>query len=642
MKLESLTIIFLIIILPISMILSQYVEKKVNIAKTELQYDTRLLNSTYDAIKTYQLNTINNAFGDVTNSKIQDIEAAVSSFQNSLANNFGYTGYRASIMKQYVPAIAFTLYDGYYVYSPFFNTLTDVDTSNVDESYSKPEQYTDGLKPYVYYSCRYVREAYDDDFIITYSLDNYITIQGKIKGNYHYDYGYLYSIASDKLGNGIYYDKANNTCYYNGVQFHDYSNNLEDTEELKEFVGNKEYSYAKINGTKYYLEHPENDGDRRYETVSVDNGSIDINIDVNAKFFYLDSKGEKIYAQVGNYQNDRENFIKYYLAITHNKSAFEYYKNAYLFTKAVLGTVGAGYLDKAGNTVAGTGYGLSELKASNAYIWNNPALDTTSIQEYGDVKIFDGNNYEYAISSFNKHRKNIIRYVVETNLTAAISGFSSKAVSNFIMPKISETDWDIVENNVCAISFLQGINIGSKKYNGYSVVANTLTKEYIDENDIYILAKDDTTNTPYYCKVNDEFIREQSNRILSRTSSNVTYYPGIWKINFEQKLDLTTGTLKSYIPMCYKNGTTISAYIGSYTSIIGSNGLKETSIGGSGYPDIYTYLIQDDKAKNNTVLKAAYYYALGRERWGAFNINNINYELNGGNENKYFLDDYVL
>ena len=296
MKLESLSIIFIIIVLPISMILSQYVERKVNVAKTELQYDTRLLNSTYDAIKTYQLNTINNSFGDVTNSKIQDIEAAVSSFQNSLANNFGYTGSRASIMKQYVPAIAFTLYDGYYVYSPFYNTLTDLDTSNVDESYSKPESYTDGLKPYVYYSCRYVRD--NDDFIITYSLDNYITIQGKIKGSYHYDYGYLYSIASNKNENGIYYDESNNQCYYNGIQFNDYSNNSYDTEELKEFIGNTEYSYAKINGKKYYLEHSSNS---MYETITVDNGGINLTIDTNAKFFYLNSKGEKIYAQVGSF-----------------------------------------------------------------------------------------------------------------------------------------------------------------------------------------------------------------------------------------------------------------------------------------------------------------------------------------------------
>ena len=47
-----------------------------------------------------------------------------------------------------------------------------------------------GLKPYIYYSCRYKR-ANGDDFVITYSLDNYITIYGKINNMDVYDYGYL-------------------------------------------------------------------------------------------------------------------------------------------------------------------------------------------------------------------------------------------------------------------------------------------------------------------------------------------------------------------------------------------------------------------------------------------------------------------
>ncbi len=74
------------------------------------------------------------------------------------------------------------------------------------------------------------------------------------------------------------------------------------------------------------------------------------------------------------------------------------------------------------------------------------------------------------------------------------------------MPKISETDWETIENDVCAISFLQGMSLGAKKYNGYSVVANTLTKEYIDENDIYLLTKNssDQDIQDIYCKVNDK------------------------------------------------------------------------------------------------------------------------------------------
>ena len=124
MKLESLSIIFLIIILPITFVLSEYINTKVIFAQTEMQYDDKLLNATYDAVKAFQLNTVTNAFSDVTNSKILDLEAAATTFYNSVATNFGYEGYNSSEMKDYIPAIVFTLYDGYYIYSPYINVLT--------------------------------------------------------------------------------------------------------------------------------------------------------------------------------------------------------------------------------------------------------------------------------------------------------------------------------------------------------------------------------------------------------------------------------------------------------------------------------------------------------------------------------------
>ena len=155
MKLQSLAIIFIIIIMPITMVLSEYVNNKIKTEETELLYNTRLLNSTYDAIKAYQLNTVNNAFGDVTNKKIQDIEAAAKTFYNSLNSNFNYTGYRSEVMKEYVPAVVFTMYDGYYTYTPFSNTLTEVQSGEYDSTYTEDASIEEGLKPYVYYVSKY-------------------------------------------------------------------------------------------------------------------------------------------------------------------------------------------------------------------------------------------------------------------------------------------------------------------------------------------------------------------------------------------------------------------------------------------------------------------------------------------------------
>ena len=153
MKLEHLLVIFVIIILPISMILTEYVHNQIKTLDLQMSYDEKLTNATYDAIKAFQLNTINNATSDLANSKLRDIEASVNTFFNSIATNFNMAGYNEDILKQYVPAIVYTMYDGYYIYSPFTNTLTSEDYG-AGSTYQNGERVS-GLKPYIFYSCRY-------------------------------------------------------------------------------------------------------------------------------------------------------------------------------------------------------------------------------------------------------------------------------------------------------------------------------------------------------------------------------------------------------------------------------------------------------------------------------------------------------
>ena len=166
-------------------------------------------NATYDALKAFQLNTINSDTSDLANSKLRDIEASVNTFFNSISNNFNITGYNEDTLKEYVPALVYTMYDGYYIYSPFTNKLDQNKTNEItgdngeinkksdaeilndreDATYKDGEKIS-GLKPYVYYSCRY-KKGTNNDFVITYSLDNYITIKGLINGKQVNDAGYL-------------------------------------------------------------------------------------------------------------------------------------------------------------------------------------------------------------------------------------------------------------------------------------------------------------------------------------------------------------------------------------------------------------------------------------------------------------------
>ena len=147
----------------------------------------------------------------------------------------------------------------------------------------------------------------------------------------------------------------------------------------------------------------------------------------------------------------------------------------------------------------------------------------------------------------------------------------------------------------------------AKRYNGYSVIANTLTKEYVSENDIYILKNDGT-----YCRANDKTLND-SNIIRGQPA-------GIYKMDFELRKGLKEdGTYVYYNPK--KN------YLGSYTSIMGSSGITSIEkIGMNKY-------MEDKKSE---ILKKAYYTALGRERWCAFNVHNINEDIS----TEYFLKDY--
>lgn len=173
MKLQGLAVIAIIIILPMTIILSSYSQSQIKTLQLQTQYDSKLQNATYDAIKAFQLNMSNSSTSDLANSKMRDIKASVNTFYNSLASHFNMVGYGKDVLQNYVPAIVYTLYDGYYIYSAYDNTL---DAENA--SYKKGESIY-GLKPYIYYSCRYKPNG-NSDFVITYSLDSYITIQGII------------------------------------------------------------------------------------------------------------------------------------------------------------------------------------------------------------------------------------------------------------------------------------------------------------------------------------------------------------------------------------------------------------------------------------------------------------------------------
>ena len=191
MKIQSLAIMFIIIVLPISIVMQTYIQNRVETLSMQSQYDSKLTGATYDALKAYQINSFNSDTSYLANSKMRDIEAGVNTFFNSLSTNFATLGYNQKSLQGYVPAVVFTMYDGYYIYSPYTNTWDD-ETKNKQGS---GNSFNDGdvlygIKPYVYYSCRYINGS--TDVVITYSMDNYVSIQGNVAGKGVVSlYGYL-------------------------------------------------------------------------------------------------------------------------------------------------------------------------------------------------------------------------------------------------------------------------------------------------------------------------------------------------------------------------------------------------------------------------------------------------------------------
>ncbi len=560
MKLQYLIIIFLLIMTPIYIVFSKYIDVQIDNIKVQNMYDSRLNNATYDAVKGFQSNTIN-SYMYVPQTRVKFAKAAVNSFFTSLNLAFGFNGETSSLMNEYVPAVVLTMYDGYYIYAPFVNTLTNAE--DIDDEYKDKSTLTD-LKPYITYSCNY--EKGSKNYIITYSLDNYIIVDEFDKNNgYAHTRHEGYLIGLDQYGGFNYNTSREITSFtFNGINFSNHT-----TEKLKEYLMDAEgngrfYFYTIRNGTKYYYSeerltnHPTND----------------------SYIFYIDDSGNRQKQCINyNIQANKEKFESYYNEIKNNTLAFQYYRDAYLFSTWVK------------NNLNGLNAGGSSSSIINLENYDN--YEFTAIDNiFGDID----SNIEDSDSKFNQHRRDVIRAVIQTNLSTAISGFStySNAEGNteFIMPKISEEDWDLLENNVCMVTFLQGFPIGDRIYNNYSVVPNTKTKEYVDEDDIYVI-KDDNT----YAKINEK------DYSLKNT---LEYSPAVWKINFE----LRKIGEKMYAPMCYSDEPP-TPYLESYSSMIGDNLDNITN------SDIYKYI----RTKSDDI-KRAYYMALGRERKGMFRFTN--------------------
>ena len=570
MKIQELALIFVIIILPITIVLSIFTQLQIQTVTVQTEYDTKLTAATLDAIKALQINTINSSTSEIANSKIRDVEASVNTFKESLKSTFSLNGYSEEEMDEYIPAIVYTMYDGFYIYSKFQNTnyLTDADGNQVDNN----GETISGLKPYISYSCRY--KSGNIDVVITYALDNFISITGTIDGNYIEESGYLVD--------GIDYRSDSLEVTYNGVKI-----NFETLEETLPAVEDKDgvkgiqagnYKYVKFNGTKYYLD------------------------EANERVFYFLNGVLTVQAQNKGATSTRKLYDQFKDLIINNRNAREYYKEAYEFKKKFTN----GNLQK-----------LTSLQWSDAadYVVNeNGDYELQKIFPNDNRKIFefsnktDGSdiekNIENETSTFNQHRLEVIKSKIKTNLSTAIANYDTSVGTDFEMPELTDDEWNRVLNNISVISFVQGIDLGGKVYNGYTIVNNSENKEAVTEEDIYVLGNDG-----FYHKIGDTYLETADNvKITTGLGLMQSSADGRLNLDFERKSLLSGTTTKYYYPL--------SNYYGSYNSIVNQNQYTD-------FKDIYKYVAS--KGQNSSGVKTlaqAFYTALARERYGAYKDSN--------------------
>lgn len=684
MKLQHLGVIFVIIIMPIVMCISEYTKTLVKVSNTQSNYDSILMNSTYDAVRAYQLNTLNNSYASVSQSRVRDVKASVNSFFNSLASGLEQTGYTKEELKEYIPALLFTLYDGYYIYTPYSNIVTVDKNANkrgnvkfsTDSSVNSNVEFD--LKPYSYYSCKYHGQNYD--IVINYTLDNYISVMGTYNDNYI-------------TGSGYYIDASENDIEVNGENANDKDVSLNDKwvkikkngnetiirpEQLGEYISTTEsyrvwankgkhegfqtirvkskepkyYNYINYNEVKYYYDDYYNEYD---DVINANSKNTRVS-DQGIPIFYLDNNlktyiSPDMLNTLANYVgcnsselvNDKNSYFK-------DVNNYYYYKHAIEFSKRVYPALSMIDLSSIFNSDGSIVSDSDSISDYFTQVYNitpspedNPEGNTSYIiNNYETKKIFDynqeNNDPELEISSFNQHRIDVITKSIESNLVSTIGGFNAYYSSSYQydMPTLSAIDWNKIANNVTVVAFMQGLTIGNYKfYNNYSAVANTKNKEYVSKNSIYVEDNMQLNNPSFG---NNEY--QNFYKSLSKTEAyhnpgckeynnavNSSYRNVIGYRNIDYEIQTFSNKYYTLQNNTVVNGSdddvrnyTLQPQTIGYECIVSLNGNEFTA-------DDLISLRKDVNGKTvNEEIRRAYISALAREKGASYkSLSNLNY-----------------
>lgn len=541
MKVDGLGVVLAIILLPIILVTTFYIQMQVDTIATENSYNTKLLNATYDAMSAFEVNTANEKLSSVADSMRSIVLASNNVLLNSLATNLGISNASKESLKPYIPAVLYTMYDGYYIYAPTETPVvaektetetingekltttkgylsfgdedgsgtievSDVEGATSETPYgeilykSDPEKvptqkYTINkekadhktdyiLKSYVQYSGRYQKG--ETDITINYTLDNYLNIVGKINGVYYTKTGYLIKKGLVKEA------KLNNTI------------------SLLQY--NEDDAKNKILGLKTDADETTIDAASEVTITLTDGKTSPTETTITAKFASIKTEATQLgYGNIRtiseaeecldkayeNYENETDQIQKNKILESiqileyevQKYKAIAYYVSSAIFSEWVY--------DNLGDPTNPLKYGDIKNDAMIAYA-NNMESSTGEKDFYYDftnnaTPIFDENeDPEETNSKFNTHKMEVIKNSIKYNLNLSISAYCKMNNSyDFSMPVLLDEEWDKILQNISIVAFMQGWDCGLDIYNNYEIVSSTNNELTVTPSEIYYVKKDE-------------------------------------------------------------------------------------------------------------------------------------------------------
>ena len=588
MKYQNFAIVFVLIVLPLSLVLSYYIQSKTDTMVLQTTYQTKLNDSTYDAVAAYQINSLNTQ--KVRGESIQNyVEASVNTFFTTLTTNMGMSSASKQKIQNYIPAILFTTYDGYYIYSPtktpqvaynkndgvtvlskdrdvvytrkdspedterventLYNELSNTVGSNIDNPYTIESDLKDTtdpdvpktvynymVKPFIYYSAQYKESNFD--FVASYTLDNYLTIYGKsvnVKsdssiGDENFSKsGYLIDPSQITISGDLYLEaitkKDNNNSpnavsnpepnTQNGKTFYEAVNDVnknlnENTHNNVRYITfdvNSDDAYKYINYYEYKKDQQYGDGYYPNLVSSKDSSGTTKRVSRRTKTgdeiisdsLKINQLKDQALIEDTNITVDKTEKTKlavYYKGIPiEDYEAKEYYIKAWFFSKWIQNN----FKDVEASSVQQQYLNMDSMTEETKLAYVEFKEDSTK-----PFDISNTNDPESEKSDYSLHKRGVVKNSIQYNLNAAISTFNDTYFGSqddfdqgiaYRLPILKAEDWESVLNNICMVSFMQGIPCGTKRFNSYSVVKSNNNNTAVNIESMYFV---DDSNNGYY------------------------------------------------------------------------------------------------------------------------------------------------